>query len=305
MKRNILVIGGSYFAGRVFSLMAAQDGHQITVMNRGTYSMQGTGIQELRCDRRDIDALKTLDVQPHYDAIVDFCAYEPGDIQAIFDNLKCSCDRYIYVSTPDVTAPSNEVRNEDSPVIDQEPEDEVGLYTWKKLLLESELVEAAQKAGISYTILRPAFIFGPYNYAPRESWYVQNIVKHGAVLHPVDANGKFNMVYVKDLARAIFACIGDSRAENQTFIVSAPEELDYYKFVSALKEVADREFDLVPVWTADVIKENLPLPFPLHENENELFDGSKIVRELEFEYTPLEPNLQKAYDAFVAVFDHQ
>ena len=86
--------------------------------------MQGNGIQELRCDRRNIEALKTLEVQPHYDAIVDFCAYEPGDIQAIFDNLQCSCDRYIYVSTPDVTIPSKDVRNEESPVMELEPEDD-------------------------------------------------------------------------------------------------------------------------------------------------------------------------------------
>ena len=305
MGRSILVIGGTYFAGRVFSLLAQDEGNQVTVMNRGTYSMKGTGIAELRCDRRDTAALEGLQTQAHYDAVVDFCAYEPGDIRAIFEHLPCCFDRYIYVSTPDVTKPSRNVRNEESQVLELQPQDEVGLYTWKKLGLESELVTAAHGAGTGYTIIRPAFIFGPYNYAPRESWYIQNIIQNGAVLHPVDATGKFNMVYVKDLARAILACAGDSRAINQTYVVSAPEVLDYNSFVAALKVVADREFNLIPVQTSDVIRQNLPLPFPLTEAENELFDGTKITRELGFQYTPFGPNLKKAYDAFREIYDRR
>ena len=305
MGRSILVIGGTYFAGRVFSLLAQDEGNQVTVMNRGTYSMKGTGIAELRCDRRDTAALEGLQTQAHYDAVVDFCAYEPGDIRAIFEHLPCRFDRYIYVSTPDVTKPSRNVRNEGSQVLELQPQDEVGLYTWKKLGLESELVTAAHGAGAGYTIIRPAFIFGPYNYAPRESWYIQNIIQNGAVLHPVDATGKFNMVYVKDLARAILACAGDSRAINQTYVISAPEVLDYNSFVAALKVVADRKFDLIPVQTSDVIRQNLPLPFPLTEAENELFDGTKITRELGFQYTPFGPNLKKAYDAFREIYDRR
>ena len=158
MGRSILVIGGTYFAGRVFSLLAQDEGNQVTVMNRGTYSMKGTGIAELRCDRRDTAALEGLQTQAHYDAVVDFCAYEPGDIRAIFEHLPCRFDRYIYVSTPDVTKPSRNVRNEESQVLELQPQDEVGLYTWKKLGLESELVTAAHGAGTGYTIIRPAFM---------------------------------------------------------------------------------------------------------------------------------------------------
>ena len=35
---KILVIGGSYFYGRVFVMLTAPQ-HEITVVNRGTYSM--------------------------------------------------------------------------------------------------------------------------------------------------------------------------------------------------------------------------------------------------------------------------
>ena len=35
MNKNILVIGGTYFAGRVFSLVAESEGNRVTVLNRG------------------------------------------------------------------------------------------------------------------------------------------------------------------------------------------------------------------------------------------------------------------------------
>ena len=42
---KILVIGGSYFYGRVFVMEAAKE-HRLTLLNRGTYSMQEFGVEE-------------------------------------------------------------------------------------------------------------------------------------------------------------------------------------------------------------------------------------------------------------------
>lgn len=298
MNKNILVIGGTYFAGRVFSLLAESEGNSVTVMNRGSFSMAGTGIRQIKCDRRDPLALISIALDPHYDAIVDFCAYEPGDITCVLDNIPCAYDRYIYISTPDVTRPSADVRDESSPVMDVMPKDEVGLYTWKKLGLEDELKSHAPLKSIGYTMIRPAFIFGPFNYAPREPWYVENIVRNGQVPHPVDATGRFNMVYVKDLARAILTCVYDARSVNDTYVVSAQEVLDYNTFAAYLKAVSPVDFTLVPITVKEVVTKNIPLPFPLTEAENELFDGSRITRQLGFQYTGFMDNIKKTFEYF-------
>ena len=305
MNKSILVIGGTYFAGRVFSLLAESEGNSVTVMNRGSFSMAGTGIRQVTCDRRDPLALRSTALEPHYDAIVDFCAYEPGDIACVFDNIPCRFDRYVYISTPDVTRPSSGVRDENSPVLDVKPSDEVGDYTWKKLGLESELKTVAQAKSVGYTIIRPAFIFGPFNYAPREPWYIESIVRDGQVPHPVDATGRFNMVYVKDLARSVLTCVYDGRSANDTYVVSAPEVLDYNTFAAYLKAVSPRDFTLIPTTVERVISGNIPLPFPLTEEENELFDGSKITRDLGFEYTGFMDNIKKTFEYFYETYTSQ
>ena len=74
---KILVLGGSYFFGRVFVMEAAKE-HDITVVNRGTYSMEAFGVTQLKGDRKDTDFLKTI--TGDYDVLVDFCGYQKGDV---------------------------------------------------------------------------------------------------------------------------------------------------------------------------------------------------------------------------------
>ena len=52
--KEVLVIGGSYFVGRIFSMVALQEGWRLTLINRGTYSLSELGdVTEFSCDRYD------------------------------------------------------------------------------------------------------------------------------------------------------------------------------------------------------------------------------------------------------------
>lgn len=59
--KNILILGGSYFVGRVFTIMAASAGHALTLINRGRFSMERYGTkEELHFDRHDVQALRSM-----------------------------------------------------------------------------------------------------------------------------------------------------------------------------------------------------------------------------------------------------
>jgi len=82
MSKKVLVIGGTYFAGRVFAILAAREaGFELTFVNRGRYSMSMLpNIKEYACDRHDAAALRALPLE-EYDAVVDFCAYTPDEVK--------------------------------------------------------------------------------------------------------------------------------------------------------------------------------------------------------------------------------
>lgn len=208
---KILIIGGTYFLGRKFVDMA-KTRHEITLINRGTNPYEDTSadVTSYCLDRRDADALSKFPYAK-YDAIVDFCAYAPGDIKLIFDNLNADFSHYIFISTVDVyKRGTGEVLTEDSPTEDRYFGGAAGDYIAGKILLEKELLQCASlptvSSEVSTTIIRPAFIYGPGNYSPREGIYMNWIDDAGMILHPSDATGRFQLVNVFDVARGILTC---------------------------------------------------------------------------------------------------
>ncbi|HBU13038.1 MAG TPA: hypothetical protein DEB31_10065, partial [Clostridiales bacterium] len=101
MKKSLLVIGGSYFLGRMFTLLADKAGaYDITVLNRGRFPFKTGNVRQIVCDRRDGAALSSVPFADGYDAIVDFCAELPGDCQTLFAALKnVSIGQYVHIGS--------------------------------------------------------------------------------------------------------------------------------------------------------------------------------------------------------------
>jgi nucleoside-diphosphate-sugar epimerase len=300
---KILVIGGSYFLGRVFVMVASQD-HEITVLNRGTYSMESLGVKQIKADRSDTNAWK--EITEDYDAIVDFCAYNKGDISTVLSNLKGRINHYIFISTVDVYEHGTfNLKDEAYKYETRQIQGETGDYIKGKIALEDELKSECQSKNIAYTILRPSIIYGPYNYAPRESVYIQLIVQNNILPHITDTEGKFQLVYVKDVAEAILKCLTTDKSHNQTYNISSDEIIDYNDFYNALKKVSDNdniEAAELPMTTQAAESQNLPLPFPITEMETQLTDNTKGKSELNITYTPIDEGMKKTYNAFKNVF---
>ena len=195
---KVLVIGGTYFVGRVFVLTASRrEDISLTLLNRGRYRLGREGIRELRCDRHDAAGMEQALKDTRWDAVVDFCAYEPGDIETIFRLPGFQTDHYLLMSSSSVCdVPPDREKAEDSPVLTASDGTRDGEYAYKKALLEAELKNLCRERGTSYTIFRPAFIYGPYNYAERESWFIRRIAEGQALPCPIQATARFQFVYV-------------------------------------------------------------------------------------------------------------
>ena len=295
---NILVLGGSYFLGKCFVNMALKE-HSVTVFNRGNRPLKLPSVHEIFGDRHDTEALEVLN-GTHYDAVVDFCAYNPEDISLIFKGLRADFDQYIFISTCDVYERGlNKLLDEDAPFEYRNFPGQAGGYISGKVALEKELRDYAVKYGVSYTSLRPSFIYGPYNYAPRESMYFNWIKKAGQILHPTDASGEFQLVYVDDVALAVLKSIGNRDAFNQAYNLAPIQLENYDSFYEALVNSVSTKIEKVPVTVQIVNEKNIPLPFPLTGEESNRYDGNKALGLIK-RYTGLAEGLKKTYDLFFA-----
>lgn len=244
---NILVIGGSYFVGKAFVELAAGS-HAVTVLNRGNRKAaweHADVITQLCADRHDPKRLKELFDKEFqsgrgYDVVVDFCAYQAGDIRTLAEILNGRIKQYIFISTCDVyRRGTGEVTDESGAFETRDFGGEAGAYILGKAALERELADCAAEYAFAYTSVRPAFIYGPDNYAPRESMFFNWILQAGQVLYPVDADGSFQMVYVKDVAKSVLLCCGNEETYDQAFNVCGDGVMDYARYVECLEGVVE------------------------------------------------------------------
>lgn len=297
---KILVIGGSYFLGRVFLIQAAKL-HDITVINRGTYSVEALGVKQIKGNRKN--ALIWQENTEEYDAIVDFCAYEKNDISTVLNNFAGKAKQYIFISTVDVYKRGfGQMKDENTPYESGSVPGDAGAYIFGKIALEQELIVECAKKNMAYTILRPSIIYGPFNYAPRESVFIQYAVQNNILPHILDADGKFQFVYVKDVASAIVNCIQNEKAYKNAYNLCSDVIFDYNSFFYELKKVIDVPIEEIRLTVSEALANNVMLPFPITAAETELYSNEKSIKELGMCYTPFSEGIKKTYNAFKNVF---
>lgn len=274
---KILVLGGSYFLGRYF-VNIAKETNEITVFNRGNSPFNDPEVTEVRGDRHDKASFVELKGE-HFDAVVDFCAYGPGDIETLFEALNHNFNQYIFISTVDVYERGlGRILDENAPFETRNFGGNEGAYILGKVALEGEIRKLSEKHDVKYTVLRPAIIYGPGNYAPREGIYFNWIEAAGQILHPADATGEFQMVYVGDVAKAILNSLGNPEAYNEAFNITDEAMITYDSFAEALKESSGKPFDIVSIDVKTVIDNGIPLPFPLTREESNYYTGKKSLK---------------------------
>lgn len=291
---NILIIGGSYFLGRLLTMKLAKKYH-VSLVNRGTYSMKQYGVKEYHFDRHDTEKWKTLENQS-FDVVVDMCAYQRGEIDLVLKSLKNRIKHYILISTVDVYKHHTGLYKDEMHILeDQYLGEGIGEYIIHKILLEHEL----QHSGIPYTILRPGNIYGPYNYAPRESLLIKKICEGEPLMIPIDAKAKFQLVYVEDVVNAVVLCIEKKAYQKIYNIVDSPlyQYQDIYHELNLCHLCQIQEASI-----SQLLSMKYPLPYPIYETENENYNGEKIKNELGLSYTSLHEGMSKTFQAFYHVY---
>lgn len=301
--KNILVIGGSYFAGRVFvEELSKQPDMAIHVFNRGRQPLGMAGITELIGDRERAEQIRGTIPAREWDAVVDFCAYTLAHIKGMLDNLPGTIRQYIFISTTSVYQKSWRLPIAEDGLLLAGPQLGLGSYAhygYDKVLAEAMLQQTCESLGIAWTILRPTIIYGYYNYAPRESYFFDLLRNHQPIVIPLHDMALFSFIWVVDMARMIMRCIGDARTCQTAFNLASDELASYSRIVEVLGEITGKKIEPVCLPATEIERQGIPLPFPLEEHL--VYSGAKIRQLFEFEYTPFRKGLREALKYYLTV----
>lgn len=305
--KNILVIGGSYFAGRVFvEALSALDNVKVHVFNRGNLPVLVQGVTQLVGDR-DIPETLSLNIpNRHWDVVVDFCAYTPEQVTSLLQRIPGTVGHYLLISTTSVYAPSPNVPipEEATKLIGPQPElGEFSDYGYLKCLAEIVCAQICRGKNIPYTILRPAIIYGKYNYAPRESYLFDRVIANEPFVIPEKKGFFYSFVWVEDLAEILIACLENEKTFGETFNVAAEERISYSTLADMIEEVSGKSVRRRVMSLDEIIRERAPMPFP--PNDHLLYDGSKLQHVLGFIFTPFVIGLAKTWHYYQAVIQRR
>jgi len=297
--KNVLVIGGSYFVGRVFvEELRAHPDFAIHVLNRGSRPLRLEGVHEIACDRHDADAVRRLVPPLDWHAVIDFCAYRPEDVAGLLGSLPGSLRRYVLLSTASVLRSTRELPlQDDSPTLSAPEAGPGGEYGHGKRLAEQKVEEIGRARGLETVCLRPTFVYGAHNYAPRESYLFELASKGETLVVPEPPQALFSMVSVWDVARVCIASLGDTRLCGGSWIVTADELVCYDRLLELLAPLVGRPLEIQRKPVRIIETRGIPLPFPL--TEHLVYSGARLREALSVSYLPLAEGLARSYAWFL------
>jgi 2'-hydroxyisoflavone reductase len=253
---QILVIGGTRFAGRHFVEAALAAGHEVTLFHRGqTPAGLFPGAEEILGDRDgDLSALEGR----HWDAVADFPGYLPSSVRHSARTLAPCVDRYLFVSTLSVYESFPGPGTDESAPLAQlpagSPEQVTGeTYGPLKALCEREVEAAFPGRAL---LVRPGYIVGPHDPTDRFTYWPVRIREAGNALAPGDPAGPLQVIDARDLGAWMVRLLesGATGAYNAT---GPAEPLTWGGFLRACDEVAGNGAHLTWVDEAFLVERGL------------------------------------------------
>ena len=197
---KLLILGGTRFLGRHIAEQALQRGHAVTLLHRGRTGPDLFPDAEHRIADRDGD-LAAL-AQGQWDAAIDTSAYVPRQVSALAAALGTRVAHYQLVSSISVYASLDAAGTHEGAALRTLPDPTVeavtgDTYGGLKVLCE----QAAQAAfGSRCLINRPGLLVGPHDPTGRFTWWVQRLLRGGAVLAPGDPATPVQFIDARDAA---------------------------------------------------------------------------------------------------------
>ena len=219
---NLLIIGGGVFLGQALLGAAVENGHTVTVFNRGiSRQWWPPGVKAVVGDRtEDLHLL----MNRNWDAVIDTCGYRPQDVEASCAALFDSCERYVYISSVSAYASFAKLPIRESDPLASARGIDTGAVTGSNYgPMKAECERTVARAfGARSILVRPGLIVGPDDPTGRFSYWPWRIAAGGRMLAPGNPERPIQFIDARDLAAWILRLI--SQRASGAFNGTGPSE---------------------------------------------------------------------------------
>lgn len=280
---NILVLGGTKFLGKRLVEQLTNKGYKVTLLNRGTKSNIFSNLRTIIADRNKSVEVKRGLKNEKFDIIFDISGFTKENIVTILNCLDTSkIKQYIFCSSAAVFSrpPGN------WPITENHSKcflKENGNYAYEKLMAEECLLK---QRGLNFSIVRPTYIYGPFDYSRRLVYIFERIITGKKVL--IKGNGKniLQLCYVDDLVLLMISMIDNKVSFNEDFNVGGDDKITLEDLIHVCAHILDEEVKIE--FNSETNEETCSFP-----NFDYFVGTDKVKDELGFQTTNLQKGLEE------------
>jgi dTDP-glucose 4,6-dehydratase len=305
---KILIIGGTRFFGYHTAKQLSQEGHHVTLFNRGhTPDDLGDRVARIHGDRYDHKSFRSQLEGMTYDVVVDMIAYKAEDSQNAVETFLGNVGHFIHISTAavyivtkDYSCPLREEDFDRPLYAGGKKDDELWSYAFHKRKCEETLMKAHSAHGFPATLFRLPIVMGERDYTLRAYSYFLRIQDRKPLILPDGGLNVFTHVYQGDVVRAIVSNLHNAQAFGKAYNLAQEEIITLKDFVLKAAEILGVEVKLVSLPSEILIRSSLGVSFsPLFSRRPFVLDVERARQELRYSSTPWEVWMEKTVRWFV------
>jgi nucleoside-diphosphate-sugar epimerase len=283
---NLLFIGGSGLISSACSELAVRRGFDLTLLNRSisTRYPLPEGARHLVGDMHaDPEGLARLLDGQRFDAVVDWIAFTPADIERDVRLFKGKTGQFVFISSASAyqKPPAHYLITEDSPL-----ENPFWEYSRNKIRCEERLMAEYHQNGFPVTIVRPSLTYGPSQIPlAGASWQhpytVIDRMKRGQkIIVPGDGTSLWTLTWHGDFAKGFVALLGNPAAIGEAYHITSDEVLSWNQIfqetgraLGVELQIAHISSDLIAAYNPNAVGDLIG-----DKNNSSVYDNRKIKR---------------------------
>ena len=281
---KILFIGGTGIISTASTALALERGLDVVLLTRGQHSAKlPGGIKTLVGDINDL-SLPTKLAHEKFDAVVDWIAFTPADIERDLRLFRGRTRQYIFISSASVyqKPATHYLITESTPLANPHWD-----YSRNKIACEERLMKAYREEGFPATVVRPSLTYGETliplvlnSWADLSYTAVDRMLRGKKLVVPGDGSSLWVITHNTDFAKGFVGLLGNAQTIGHAFHITSDEVLTWDQLFRTVGAAVGVEPQLVHM-ASDSIIACMP------EKEGTLigdkavsvvFDNSKIKR---------------------------
>jgi nucleoside-diphosphate-sugar epimerase len=280
---RILFIGGTGIISTASTALAAQRGLDITLLSRGQHAAElPPGVKTLIADVNDPALLQKLEHES-FDAVVDWIAFTPADIERDLKLFRGRTRQFVFISSASAyqKPQTHYLMTESTPLANPYWD-----YSRNKIACEERLMQAYRDDGFPVTIVRPSLTYGEtliplvLNSWQQSYTAVDRMIRGQKIVVPGDGSSLWVLTHNTDFAKGLVGLLGHPQAIGHAFHITSDEVLTWDQLFRIVGAAVGVEPQLVHI-PSDFIAACLPDKKGTligDKSVSVVFDNSKIKR---------------------------